>query len=268
MAIIFISYRRQDSEIISGRIYDWLSREFGRGGEVFKDVNHIPPGVDFRKHLAEVVGTCRLLIAIIGDKWLNATDEESQRRLDHPDDFVRIEIEAALQRNIPVFPVLIANTVMPKKKDLPKSLEELAYRSALRLRNDPDFERDMGMMIEALKAELKRLDRQPAAPGTTARGGTGQPKVPPPHATALPGEHEGSVRPEDRWQLTREIRRPVLDLIGPTYVLDTSYHFLDWNPAFEELVAKPLRLRRGQHARLHRVDAQRRRGDRPRQADL
>ena len=103
---IFISYRRQDSGDVTGRIYDRLVQQFGREA-IFKDVDSIPLGVDFRISLGDAVGQCNLLLAVIGRRWLSIQNESGARRLDDPRDFVRIEIEAALQRDIPVIPLLV-----------------------------------------------------------------------------------------------------------------------------------------------------------------
>src|ERR1700733_11425134 len=105
---IFISYRRSDSLVVSGRIYDFLVEEFGKEN-VFKDVYSIPLGSDFRAVLNEWVGGCSVFLAIIGDAWLSAIGPSGSRRLDDPNDFVRIEIESALARgdDITVIPVLV-----------------------------------------------------------------------------------------------------------------------------------------------------------------
>src|SRR5947209_6983867 len=105
MPKIFISYRREDSTLFTGRIHDRLAPHFGRDC-VFMDMDAIPFGVDFRKHLTDAVAGCDVLLAIIGDKWLTVS-QNGQRRLDDPRDFVRIEIETALMRGIPVIPVLL-----------------------------------------------------------------------------------------------------------------------------------------------------------------
>src|SRR5436305_2110625 len=105
MAKLFISYRRDDSIGITGRIYDRLQAHFGPRS-IFMDVDSIPLGVDFRQHLNEAVSQCDALIAIIGERWLEIR-LHGLRRLDDPSDFVRIEIEAALTRNIPVIPILL-----------------------------------------------------------------------------------------------------------------------------------------------------------------
>src|SRR5262249_51959035 len=88
---IFISYRRQDSGDVTGRIYDRLVQQFGREA-IFKDVDSIPLGVDFRGVLDKAVGKCNLLLAVIGRQWIGSQNESGARRLDDPRDFVRIEI--------------------------------------------------------------------------------------------------------------------------------------------------------------------------------
>jgi hypothetical protein len=99
-AKVFISYRRADSAGYSGRVMDRLDRELGRD-LVFMDVDAIPLGTNFTKVLHEGVAKCGVLLAVIGPNWLDARDEHGNRRLDNPNDFVRIEIAAALQRSIP-----------------------------------------------------------------------------------------------------------------------------------------------------------------------
>ena len=97
---IFISYRRTDTPDAVGRIYDRLVSEFGKA-RVFKDVDSIPLGQDFRSHLNDIVGDCAAVLAIIGPKWIDTRNAAGQRRLEDPDDFVRIELEAALRETFP-----------------------------------------------------------------------------------------------------------------------------------------------------------------------
>ncbi len=106
MGGVFISYRREDSGGFAGRIYDRLVSRLGRDS-VFFDVDAIPPGRDFVDALSERVGRCDALVAIIGKQWVSSVDAADRRRLDDPHDFVRVEIEAALQRDVPVIPVLV-----------------------------------------------------------------------------------------------------------------------------------------------------------------
>src|SRR3954452_7454489 len=106
MPKIFFCYRRDDSNPPAGRIFDHLAVHFGKS-ELFKNVDSMPLGLDFRRVLSEKVAQCDVLLALIGDAWLTAANAKGQRRIDDPADFVRIEIEAALRRNIPVVPVLV-----------------------------------------------------------------------------------------------------------------------------------------------------------------
>src|SRR5712672_363266 len=99
-AKVFISYRREDSAGYAGRVHDRLAREFGRD-LLFMDVDGIPLGRNFAKVLQEEVAKCSVLLAVIGREWLDARAEDGLRRLDSPNDFVRVEIAAALQRDIP-----------------------------------------------------------------------------------------------------------------------------------------------------------------------
>jgi hypothetical protein len=147
---IFMSYRRDDSADVSGRIYDRLVQRFGRE-QVFKDVDSIPLGVDFRKHLEQIVASCDMVIAIIGDRWLT-TAASGVRRLDDPKDFVRIEREVALRRDIPVIPLLVRGAEVPIEAELPPPLAALSYRNGIAVRPDPDFHRDMDRLIEGLEA--------------------------------------------------------------------------------------------------------------------
>ena len=110
MAKIFISYRRKESIGIAGRIYDRIRGHFGDAG-VFMDVNSIPPGVNFRKFIATVLDQCDVMVVVIDRNW--AGESETSRRLDDPRDFVRIELEAAFDRDLDVIPVLIDRTPIP-----------------------------------------------------------------------------------------------------------------------------------------------------------
>lgn len=151
---IFISYRRRDNPDVTGRIYDRLSGHFG-SRLVFRDLDSIPLGVDFRRHLDQRIAACRVVLAVIGDRWLGMRDEHGNRRLDNQDDFVRIEIEAALRRGIPIIPVLVANAPMPREADLPPTLRELAFRNYLAVRTDPDFHKDVDRLIAGLQLHLQ-----------------------------------------------------------------------------------------------------------------
>ncbi len=150
---IFLSYRRSDSANVTGRIYDSLLRDFDKK-QIFKDVDSIPLGVDFRKHLNQKVGECNVLIAVIGNQWIEPNTPKGQKRIDDKKDFVRVEIEAALERNIPVIPVLVREAQMPAADELPESMTELAYRNGIPVRPDPDFHKDMERLIQGIKHHI------------------------------------------------------------------------------------------------------------------
>ena len=151
---IFLWYRRDDVDI-AGRIFDRLSAKFGKEN-IFKDVDSIPLGVDFRKHLATMVENCDVLIAVIGSHWIRAT-QHGKSRLDDAKDFVRIELDAALKRDIPLVPVLIRGATMPDETDLPERLGTVSYRQGMSVRADPDFHRDLDNLIEGLQVPLGKL---------------------------------------------------------------------------------------------------------------
>src|SRR5262245_48612623 len=151
-AKVFISYRRDDSAGYAGRVRDRLERELGRD-LLFMDVDAIPLGTNFSKVLHEEVAKCGVLLAVIGPNWSDVRDEHGNRRLDDPNDFVRIEIAAALQRDIPVIPILLDGASIPKADQLPSDLRELASRNGLDVRH-ASFHTDMDRLILGLKEQL------------------------------------------------------------------------------------------------------------------
>jgi hypothetical protein len=169
MPRIFLSYRRDDSRKDTGRIYDRMVQAFSKAN-VFKDVDNIAPGADFRGVLKEAVSQADVALIIIGPKWLAITDGAGNRRLDDSGDFVRIEVESALQReSCLTIPVLVDGAKMPNASDLPESLRELAYKNAVVVRDDPDFNTDITRLVNSIPTSLA----QPAAPRQQAnkRGG-------------------------------------------------------------------------------------------------
>ena len=159
-AKVFISYRRRDSAGYAGRVRDRLERELGRD-LLFMDVDAIPLGTNFQKVLHDEVAKCGVLLAVIGPNWPDARDEHGNRRLDDPNDFVRIEIAAALQRNIPVIPILLDGATIPKANQLPEDLKELASRNGMDIRH-ASFHDDMNRLIRGLKGQV---DQASAADG-------------------------------------------------------------------------------------------------------
>src|SRR5689334_10699370 len=129
--MIAISYRRDDSLPIAGRLYDRLQASFGKGN-VFMDFDSIRPGLDFRSQIKETINRSDVVIALIGTRW-TGNESDCPRRIDDPNDFVRLEIAHALERDIPIIPVLVNNTPLPKAEALPEEIRGLVYRHALPL---------------------------------------------------------------------------------------------------------------------------------------
>ena len=151
---IFIGYRRDDTADASGRVFDRLYTAFG-AGQVFKDVDNLPVGVDFGQHILTILPKCRVFMAMIGPGWIDVRDETGSRRLDNPNDWVRIELETALATpGLQIVPVLINGAPMPKEDMLPESLRRLVKLNAAVVRRDPDFHKDMDKLIAALRTGL------------------------------------------------------------------------------------------------------------------
>ena len=149
---IFINYRRDDSSGTAGRLNDRLVQEFGRKN-LFMDVDNIPAGVDFVTYLNARVAACDVFLAVIGPNWLDAKDASGRRRLDDPDDYVGVEIAAALQRDIRVIPVLIDGASVPKSDELPQALKPVTRRHAVEVRN-AHFGRDAEALAEKIREAL------------------------------------------------------------------------------------------------------------------
>ncbi len=164
---VFISYRREETAYPAGWLYDRLAERYG-GGQIFKDVDSIQLGDDFVEVITTAVGSCDVLLALIGEEWLTITDAQGRRRLDDPDDFVRLEIEAALTRNVRVIPILVDGASMPRADQLPDSLARLVRRQALEL-SPARFDFDTNRLLKVLDttlAEVRTAQAGAAEPGT------------------------------------------------------------------------------------------------------
>jgi hypothetical protein len=165
---IFINYRRSDAEGEAGRLFDELTLQFS-SANVFMDVAAIEAGRDFRKAIDQSVATCSVLLAVIGQDWLESKDDSGLRRLDSANDFVRIELASALRRDIPVVPVLVRGAKMPRAEQLPDDLKELAYRNALELTH-ARWKSDVQVLIRALRAHMDVPGEDVAAAGSRHDG--------------------------------------------------------------------------------------------------
>jgi TIR domain len=153
---IFISYRRRETDWPAGRLYDVLVGHF-TAEQVFKDVDNIDPGDDFVERITGAVESCDVLLALIGPQWLTITNKKGQRRLDDPKDYVRIEIETALNRKIRVIPILVDEAKMPGADELPPTLASLARRNAVEINPHTfDTKRLIATVSRTLEQELAR----------------------------------------------------------------------------------------------------------------
>lgn len=180
---IFICYRREETAYSAGWLFDRLADRFG--GRIFKDVDSIEPGDDWVEVITTVVGSCDVLLALIGDRWLTITDENGRRRLDDPDDFVLLEIETALTRNVRVIPILVEGASMPRAADLPPRLARLARRQALVL-SPVDFDTSrLVHVLDTTLAEVRRAHEDPAARSAAGSAGSAAGSAPEAGATEV-----------------------------------------------------------------------------------
>jgi hypothetical protein len=184
---VFICYRREDAGYPAGWLFDQVTARLG-AGRVFKDVDSIEPGDDFAEVITNAVQSCGVLLAVIGGRWLAAAGQDG-RRLDDPNDFVRLEIEAALARGVRVIPVLVEGARMPRADQLPVSLAPLARRQAIALSHSR-FSADLTGLLNLLDRELRPAPARepPSSPVLPARDGPAgkAPAVPWDAATQLP----------------------------------------------------------------------------------
>lgn len=160
MSGIFISYRRDDSAGHAGRLFDRLREKFaareGVAG-VFMDVEGIAPGTDFVRAIHKAVGASSVVLAVVGPVWRSCTDAQGRRRLDDPEDFVRLEIASALRLNKVVIPVLVHDAAMPTEDQLPIELKSMARLQAVTL-TDTNWESDVGQLVNTLRGIVATND--------------------------------------------------------------------------------------------------------------
>ena len=148
---IFLSYRRDDASGHAGRLYDLLAGRYGKQ-QVFMDLDAIPLGSRFGDEIDQAVASCDVLIALMGRGWLAAADAEGGRRLDDPHDYVRREIESALERGVAVVPTCVQGAEIPRPEDLPRSLAPLAERQGFEL-SDGGWRDDVARLTRRLEGK-------------------------------------------------------------------------------------------------------------------
>lgn len=160
MGNVFISYRRDDAAGYARAIYDQLTERFDTA-QVFMDVDAIEPGLPFDEVIRNAVGKCEVLLVLIGSRWMEV-QPDGRRRLDDERDFVRLEIAAALARNIRVIPVLLDGVQMPAEDLLPEPMRGLVWRNALEVSNTR-FTSDVNRLADVLARVLGEAERSASA---------------------------------------------------------------------------------------------------------
>ncbi|HEY3409821.1 MAG TPA: toll/interleukin-1 receptor domain-containing protein, partial [Propionicimonas sp.] len=251
---IFISYRRQETAWPARQLYEVLVDRFG-AESVFKDVDDIEPGDDFVQRITEAVASCDVLLALIGNQWLTMTDIHGGRRLDNPEDFVRLEITAALSRGVRVVPILVDGAVMPRPEQLPPDLVPLTRRQAVEI-SAVGFNTDRLLVTLATTLDAHQPNpvqpEEPAQPAIVERAPVdGEPLVevgladpeampaptsyeppasappvppvvlpaPPVSGTPAPSAVSGTARPRRRWLVPVAAAAALLALAGALLVL-------------------------------------------------
>ena len=186
MAGIFLSYRRDDSGGHAGRLADDLKQAFA-SDQVWRDIEAIEAGADFVDSIGKAVGSCNVLLAMIGPRWLDAKNSAGNRRLDDASDFVRLEIATALERGVRVIPVLVAGADMPAEAALPEVLRPLARRQAHEL-SDKRWDYDVSQLFGALE-KIPGLSRRQSPSPQPAMA----PVPPAPKAQGMPGWAKGTI---------------------------------------------------------------------------
>jgi len=144
---LFLSYRRNDTQHLAGRMFDRLVTQFGES-DLFFDVDTIPYGVNFREHIRTFISDCDIMIVVIGPNWTSAT--WSQPELDIQDDFVLVELHEALAANVRLLPVLADDTRMPRSTQLPQWLRGLSHINAPHVRAGRDFHVDIAKILHVI----------------------------------------------------------------------------------------------------------------------
>jgi hypothetical protein len=170
MAKIAISYRREDSLDITGRIFDRFAAHYGRES-VFRDIDSMRPGIDFRRHIKATLDASDILIVVVGPKWLGR-DQSGQARISNEADFVRFELETALSKGIPVIPLLVGQAEMPTAAQLPDSIKDLAFRHAVSVSSGKDFDHHVSVLISDVDRLLEAAD-EPSTTPTAAEAAKG-----------------------------------------------------------------------------------------------
>jgi hypothetical protein len=204
---IFISYRRGDCQPQANAINDGLRHRI-HPAHIFMDIDSIPPGVDFEEHVRNEIKICDVVLVLIGDDWLSATTYDGTRRIDDPDDFVRLEIESALASpRVSLVPVLVEGAEMPRAAELPESIRAMARINAIEL-SDQRWTSDIERLANVIREHSEPVP-QPVQQPVLAPVAPAQPQyyaaVPP-----VPVPKRSTRPPPPDWVGTVMVLVPIL----------------------------------------------------------
>ncbi len=211
MPKILISYRRSDSAAIAGRLCDRLIARYGLES-VFLDIDSIPFAIDFRDHVRATLRESDVVLAVVGTRWLGASDEHV--RIHDEDDPVRVEIEGALQAGIPLLPVLVDGATMPKAPDLPVSLQRFAFINAAPVETGRDFHQHVDRLIRSLDQILGPKLAAPSTPRATEAAPGNDAGRPPAAAVISTGGLQQALRSPYPWAVAAVIALPFAAAYG------------------------------------------------------
>jgi Patatin-like phospholipase/TIR domain len=245
MPKIVISYRRADSEGITGRIVDRLVQQYGKDS-VFVDIDNVPYGIDFRDYIQGALDKSDVMIEVIGPRWVGRS--RSSARIKEISDPVRVEVETALKKGIPIIPVLVDGASMPRSSDLPKGLEDFIFLNAAPVDVGRDFHQHMERLIHRLDEVLYRSgsagseskDKASAPPEAEAKRRT--PSERPVNAAPTSESNADYQSPRDR-HLFAPGQKKILALDGGGWRSTITIAFL-------EKIEKILDAERGKNVRL------------------
>lgn len=227
---IFLSYRRDDSRGYTNAIYTLLELHYPKES-IFMDVDTLVPGTDFVNALEKAVESCDIFLAVIGTSWVDVRDEKGQRRLDNPEDFVRIEVAHALERGIPVIPVLVNGAQMPSSEKLPDDLKDLARRHAFSIGDR--LRLDVQRLIEVLDKTFEQLESDSTGNAKEKETVSGA-RVGAESALKNEEEHLFEKRDEDQGRAKKEVKGTI-NILRKESLKDTEEQqaLLNQKPAFK-----------------------------------
>jgi hypothetical protein len=165
MQSIFISYRREDAPFAADLIFSHLNARYK--DSVFRDIDNIKPGEPFRNAIGTALRHCEVVVALVGPNWLGANDDGTMR-INAPQDWVRAEIEMALQLGIPVIPVTVdvdkdRKGKMPSPEQVPETLREFTGINAVKAESGLAFKPAMERVTALIDAKRRPAMKERAA---------------------------------------------------------------------------------------------------------